>query len=309
MKRFLRELSKNRLAAAALGVILLYLLTAVATEGYRIACRQMSWTPCYEKGASDKAFALPSPSHLAGTDYAGRDIFLRAAAGTSGAIKVGLIAGVVSSLIGLTLGALAGYCGGKVDAVVVYCFSVFAAMPTLLFILAFSLLVSKGFLAPPVKGLLDALGALSNTPGEVLAIYFAIGITGWVSLCRVVRSETMKLKNLAYVSAARSAGISTARIVARHIVPNVFHLVIIFFVLRFGYAIMTEVIISYLGLGGTSDVPSWGGMISNGQERLWRGFYYEVAAATVAMFLLVLALNIFGNFLRDWLDPRTTVRR
>ena len=137
----------------------------------------------------------------------------------------------------------------------------------------------------------------------MMAVYLGIGITGWVSLCRVVRGETLKLRECGYVQASQVAGQNSFRIITRHIIPNLFHLVIIYFTMRFAFAIMTEVIVSYLGLG-VQRVPSWGVMIADGQERLWRGIWWEVAAATGFMFLLVLCLNMLGDALRDTLDPK-----
>ena len=170
--------------------------------------------------------------------------------------------------------------------------------------LAFALLVKGDFLAPPLRMAFAALGILLHAEPGMIAIYLAIGLTAWVSLCRVVRAETMKLKNSQYILAARVAGQHPWMILFRHLLPNVFHLVIIYFTLIFASAVMTEVIASYLGVGVQS-APSWGVMISDGQDRLWRGVWWEVAAATGFMFFLVLALNILSDHLRDKLDPRS----
>jgi peptide/nickel transport system permease protein len=121
-------------------------------------------------------------------------------------------------------------------------------------------------------------------------------------LCRVTRAETFRIREMAYVKAAQTLdSVHCASRQAR--IPNLFHLVIIYFTMRFAFAIMTEVIVSYLGLGVQMS-PSWGIMISDGQDRLWRGIWWEVGAATFFMFFLVLALNILGDALRDILDPR-----
>ncbi|MPN63908.1 Dipeptide transport system permease protein DppC [bioreactor metagenome] len=153
----------------------------------------------------------------------------------------------------------------------------------------------------------ETAGSLFRAEPGMLAVYLAIGITGWVTLCRVVRAETMRLRNMPFVSAARVAGVRNAVIIRRHILPNVFHLVIIYFTLTFAGAIMLEVIVSYLGFGVQS-APSWGVMISDGQQRLWRGVWWEITAATGFMFVLVLALNLLGDALRDALDPRQRQR-
>ena len=210
----------------------------------------------------------------------------------------------IACILGVALGALAGYFGGTIDDIINFLYSVFAAMPTLLFILSFALLVSKGFLAGDLTGVVNFMRDNLNTDPGMLAVYLAIGLTGWVTLCRVVRAETLKLREAGYIQAAKVAGVPAWKIIVRHIIPNVGHLIIIYFTLRFAYAIMTEVIVSYLGLG-VQTAPSWGIMISDGQERLWRGIWWEVGAATIFMFFLVLALHTLGDKLRDIFDPRS----
>ena len=184
-------------------------------------------------------------------------------------------------------------------------YSTFASIPSLLFILAFALLVSKGFLSAPLEAAFQAFSRAMNTEPGMMAVYLGIGLTGWVQLCRVVRAETLRLKTRPYVTAARSLGVSDRGIMFRHILPNLMHLVIVYFTMRFASAVMTEVIVSYLGLGVKFE-PSWGLMISNGQSLFWRGAWWEIAAATGFMFVLVLALNMTGDALRDALDPRHT---
>lgn len=303
LSQVLRKLFRDKVAAVSLVLICIYLALALAAEGYSIYCKQTDITPVYSRGNIDESFRPPSAEHIMGTDYLGRSVLWRALAAVKTAVKVGITASLISAVIGVTLGALGGYFGGRVDDFVVWFYSTFASMPTLLFILAFVLLVSKGFLFPPLKSLFDGTAALLNTDPGMMAVYLGIGITGWVSLCRVVRAETLRLRECAYVQAAKALGFGSFRIIFRHIIPNLFHLVIIYFTMRFAYAIMTEVIVSYLGLGVQME-PSWGVMIADGQERLWRGIWWEVAAATLFMFFLVLPLHLLGDSLRDILDPK-----
>lgn len=284
-------------------VVLLYLAAAVGTELYAVYCDHCRITPIYQIADDNARYAPPSPEHWLGTDYQGRDVFWRALAGSATAVKVGIIASLISAVIGVALGAVAGFYGGKFDDWVVWLYSTFASMPTLLFILAFALLVSRNFLSPGMMRCAEAVGTVLRAEPGMLAVYLAIGLTGWVTLCRVVRGETMRLRTMPYIAAARVAGVSSPVIIWRHILPNVFHLVIIYFTLSFAGAIMLEVIVSYLGFG-VQAAPSWGVMISDGQERLWRGIWWEIAAATAFMFGLVLALNVLGDALRDALDPR-----
>ena len=298
-----RMLLRMPSAVASLVVVLFYLLLAVGTEGYSIYCEQTGVTPIFQRTDDTSRYAPPSREHWLGTDYQGRDVLLRAAAGSAPAVKVGVIAGFIAVFIGVALGAIAGFYGGKFDDWVVWAYSTFASMPTLLFILAFALLVSRNFLSAGMMEFAGILGSLLRAEPGMLAVYLAIGLTGWVSLCRVVRAEAMRLRERQYVLAAKALGETDFRILLRHVLPNLMHVVIVYFTMRFAFAIMTEVIVSYLGLGVQFE-PSWGVMIADGQERLWRGIWWEVGGATLFMFVLVLALNILGDALRDALDPR-----
>ncbi|MCQ2380166.1 MAG: ABC transporter permease [Victivallaceae bacterium] len=285
-------------------VLALYLGFALATEIHDVICRHRHETPIFEIADPDNANAAPSRKHPLGTDYQGRDVLVRAVAGTASALKVGLISSAIAVAIGVTLGSSAGFRGGFVDDLVTWLYSVFASMPSLLFILAFALLVSRGFLPPGAMKCVRVVSQAINTDPCVLAVYIAIGLTGWVTICKVTRAETMKLRRSSFVDAALVAGVPRRVIIRRHILPNLAHLIIIYFTLTFAGAIMMEVIVSYLGLG-VQTAPSWGTMISDGQQRLWRGEWWEIATATGFMFLLVLSLNILGDAIRDAFDPKS----
>ena len=279
--RVWRGLRQRPLALLALAILLLYGAIAAGACGYQAAMRRSRSEPVFERGTLAERLQPPSRQHWCGTDYLGRDVFWRTLFGIKTAFYVGILAGVISLVVGVTLGALGGYFGGVVDLLVMWLYSTFAAMPTLLFILAFSLLLGRG----------------------LSAVYIGIGLTSWVGLCRIIRGEFMRLRDLPFVQAAQTQGIGDWRIIWRHVLPNTVHLIIVFFTLRFSVAVMTEVIVSFLGLGVQLE-PSWGVMIAEAKERLWQGMWWELTAASVAMFLLVLALNILGDALRDVLDPR-----
>jgi peptide/nickel transport system permease protein len=298
-RRWMR-FKRRRLGVAALVVVAVYFAIALFVSAYGVYANNSGKQPFWEYENPDKSYVAPCSEYWLGTDYRGRSVLARAVAGTSTALKVGIISGLIAAFVGTTLGIWAGSRGGWCDDVVVWLYSTFASMPTLLFILAIGLLVSRDFLSPSLLKLFKKATGGSD-PG-LLAVYIAIGLTGWVTLCRVVRAETMKLQRASFVSAARVAGVSESAIMFRHLLPNVFHLVIIYFTVNCAGAIMLEVIVSYLGFG-VQQAPSWGIMISDGQERLWRGVWWELAGATGFMFILVLALNILGDVLRDVLDP------
>jgi peptide/nickel transport system permease protein len=295
------KFKRSKTAIISLFVVILYLAAAVGFEIHGALCHKKMTVPVYAQ-TSEKRFSPPSKEHWLGTDYQGRDVLLRSIAASSTAIKIGVISGLIAVTTGVALGCISGFCGKWIDDVVIWLYSTVASMPTLLFILAFALLFSRGFLSPELVQFVNFAAKSVNVEPGMLAVYVAIGLTGWVTICRVVRGETMKLKRRAFVEAARVAGVSDRVIIFRHILPNVMHLAIIYFTLSFAGAVMLEVIVSYLGFGVQS-APSWGVMISDGQERLWRGVWWEITGAGCAMFILVLALNLLGDALRDALDP------
>lgn len=299
----LKRLLKIRYARLPLAVCLFFLLFAAGAEIYAIACKHSGTVPVYQVQDELLRNQPPCAQHWLGTDYLGRDVLIRALFASRTAVKVGVIASLISSVFGVLLGLLGGYFGGRTDRTVLWIYSTFASMPTLLFILAFALLVSKGFLYGPLETAFRAFSACLNTELGMMAVYMGIGLTGWVPLCRVVRAETMRQRQMQYVTAARALGVGSCGIMLRHILPNLMHLVIVYFTMRFAFAVMTEVIVSYLGLGVQFE-PSWGLMIANGQTLLWRGVWWELVTATGFMFVLVLALNMSGDALRDALDPR-----
>ena len=237
--------------------------------------------PPYQRQDLEHQYERPGWKHPMGTDGLGRDVMLRAVQGARIAFQVGVITALIAIPLAVLLGCLAGYFGGWVDDLIVWLYSTFACIPSLLFILAISMVVGKG----------------------LLGVYLGIGLTTWVGLCRLIRGEVMKHKELTYVRAAKALGYGPFRIMFRHILPNVLHIVIINFSIRFPASIETEVIMSFLGIGVQGE-PSWGIMISNSRFRLWHGVWWELAFTTLAIFLTVLAFNLLGDALRDALDPR-----
>ena len=276
-----RQIRRNRLAMICLGIIVFYSLVAIYAESVYWIYRLKQEPPPYKAVEFEYRFAKPSASHPLGTDSLGRDVFLQVVQGTRIAFEVGIFTSLIAIPIAVVLGALAGYFGKRVDDIIVWLYTVFDSVPYLLFILAIALIIGKG----------------------LLGVCVGIGLTTWVGLCRLIRGEYIKHRDRQYVLAARSLGVGSFSIIFRHILPNVFHLVIISFSLRFPGAILTEVVLSYLGVGVQGE-PSWGIMISDAKLRLWQGHWWELGGATVAMFFIVLAFNLFGDALRDALDPK-----
>jgi len=267
-------------------VLALYAGAALFGEvQYRVA-QARDTTPVYNAVHPECRYQPPSAAHWMGTDNLGRDVALRLVQGTRIAFHVGIVTSLIAIPLGVLLGLLGGYFGGKVDSLVVWLCATVASMPGLLFILAISLVVGQG----------------------LLGIYLGIGFTTWVGTCRTIRGEVMKHKDRAYVQAARTLGYSHLRIMFRHILPNVAHIILIQFSIRFPSAVSTEVFISFLGIGVQGE-PSWGVMINNARLRLWQGVWWEMTFTTVAIFLLVLVFNHVADWLRDRLDPALRAER
>jgi peptide/nickel transport system permease protein len=293
-----RQIRRNRLAMACLGIIVFYAGVAAYAEYQYWSNRRHQRTPPYKQVEFDNRFADPSLRHPLGTDALGRDVFRLVVQGTRVAFEVGILTSAVAIPIAVILGAFAGYFGRRTDEAVVYTYTVFDSIPGLLFIFAVNIVI-RGLLTNTTGG--QALSRYFD-PG-VVSVALGIGLTTWVGLCRLIRGEYIKHRDRQYVLAAKSLGASPLAIMFRHILPNVLHLVIINFSLRFPGAILTEVVLSYLGIGVQGE-PSWGIMISDAKIRLWQGRWYELGGATVAMFFIVLAFNLFGDALRDALDPK-----
>ncbi len=261
-------------------VIAAYFALAVYGEvQYRVA-KAKDVTPAYNVVHEHRRYQPPSAAHWMGTDNLGRDVSLRLVQGARIAFHVGIMTSLIAIPLGVILGLLGGYFGGKVDSIVVWLCATVASMPGLLFILAISLVVGQG----------------------LLGIYLGIGLTTWVGVCRTIRAEVMKHRDRAYVQAARVLGYSHLRIMLRHILPNVAHIILIQFSIRFPGAVATEVFISFLGIGVQGE-PSWGIMINNARLRLWQGIWWEMTFVTLAIFTLVLVFNHLADELRDILDP------
>lgn len=226
------------------------------------------------------------PLYLFGSDNLGRDVGLRLIQGTRIAFHVGIMTSLIAIPLGVVLGCLGGYFGGRMDSFVVWLCATVASMPGLLFILAIALVVGQG----------------------LLGVYMGIGLTTWVSVCRNVRGEVIKHRGRAYVQAGRVLGYGHGRIMFRHILPNVTHIILIAFSVRFPASVATEVFISFLGIGVQGE-PSWGVMINNARLRLWQGVWWEMTFVTLAIFALVLAFNHLADALRDRLDPALRAER
>lgn len=222
--------------------------------------------------------------HVFGTDRVGVDVMYQ----SFKAIRTGMIIGLLTTLLAIPfailMGVSAGYFGGWIDDIIQYVYTVMSSIPSILFIAAFMIVFGQG----------------------ILQLCLAMGIASWTGLCRLLRGETMKLREMEYVQSANAMGVAQWKILLRHILPNVLHLVLISAVLAFSGQVLAEAALTYLGIGVGADTMSWGTMINDARTELTQDpvIWWKLVAAFVFMLGLVLPANIFGDAVRDALDPR-----
>jgi peptide/nickel transport system permease protein len=281
-ERALRRFRRNRAAVGGLVIALLVLLLAAA--GPLAAGDPQAQD--IDDGLSEFGAPLgPSDDALLGTDSLGRDVWSRVVGGAAVSLQVAAIATLISLTIGVGIGLIAGYAGGWVDAALMRLVDLVLSIPFLLLaILLASLLRQR------------EIGS-SSAP-----VFITLGIVGWTTMARVVRGKVLSLRELDFVHAARALGAGPGRILRRHLLPNVFGVVIVLATLGFAQNILAESVLSYLGLGPPPPSPTWGRMLYEGQP------YYRTApwlflAPGTAILLTVISFNLLGEGLRDALDP------
>ena len=269
MKRF----RKNKAAMLCLIIIALLILIAILAQVVS------PYDPNYQDYMS--VLAQPSAKHLLGADEYGRDILSRIIYGTRVSLSIGIFAQLLASVIGIALGAIAGYFGGIVDSVVSRIMEIFSAFPDLIFAMAIMTFMGK----------------------SVLNLYIALGLLTWVRTARMIRGSVIQLKEKEFVEASRASGGTSFRIIIKHLIPNCLSTIIVLVTLGIPNAIMYEASLSFLGLGIQPPTPSWGNMISAAQSVIGYLPIYSIMPG-VAIMITVIAFNIFGDGLRDALDPK-----
>ncbi|HEX6016896.1 MAG TPA: ABC transporter permease, partial [Burkholderiaceae bacterium] len=251
--------------------------------------------------------ALMGHYHVLGTDRTGNDVLVQALKSVRTAFVIGTLATLATVPVALALGVLAGYFKGWVDEAVQYLYTVLSAVPNVLLIAACVLMVQV-FIDTHAE-LFDT--GLERADLKLALLCVILGLTGWATLCRLVRAETLKLRDLEFMQAAEAFGVPHARTMLRHVVPNVMHLVLITTVLNFSDLILYEAVLTYVGVGVDPSVNSFGGMINlarnemSGEPLVWWSF----VAAFGFMLALVLAANLFADGVRDAFDPRARAFR
>ena len=269
----IRSLARqNKLAAFSAVLILLIILIAVFAP----------LIAPYDHLAQNLAQRLqhPSAAHLLGTDELGRDVLSRLIFGARISLTIGLVPTLISMMIGTALGMCAGFYGGKVDFIIMRMADVMLAFPSLL--LAMVVMYTMG--------------------GGLINIFIALSLVNWAGTARIVRSQTLSLKEKEYVEAARSIGVKNSVIMLRHILPNCLPSLIVLFTLDIPSAILSEASLSFLGVGAQPPSASWGLMVVRGKKYLFSEPWLSIAPS-VAIMIVVLAFNFLGDGLRDVMDP------
>jgi peptide/nickel transport system permease protein len=302
LKLAVKRITKDKLAVAGFCVICLFALIAVldSLPLPQLEAGPVQWNrtiidvvfqkdversyspPLADKGVLNrKEFELQS-RHLLGTNNLGEDVLYNALKGVRTAFIIGIVPSVIAAFFAIIFGLLAGFYGGWVDDIIQYIYQVLSSIPGILLLIAMLMVMERG----------------------LWQLCVALGVTSWVGLCRLMRGETLKVKNMEYVEAARMLGASDFRLLLRHILPNVMYLVIIEMTLDFSALVMSEAVLTYIGIGVEPGTGSWGRMIMMADRELPNSIWWNLAGASAFLFVLVLAFNLFADALRDALDPR-----
>jgi len=269
------SLRRNRaamVAVALMGVVILFVMFAPLLSPYDFE------SPDWEQISIGPSLAT---AHWFGTDDVGRDLFVRTLYGGRISLLVGLAATLVSLIIGIAWGATAGYVGGKADQVMMRIVDVLYAMPFMFFVILLMVFFGR----------------------NIFLIFIAVGAINWLDMARIVRGQTLSLKNKEYVEAARAGGVSAFTIVRRHIVPNLLGVVVVYVTLTIPQVILVESFLSFLGLGVQEPMTSWGALVNDGAQAMETAPWALIFPA-VFLALTLFCFNFIGDGLRDALDPR-----
>lgn len=289
----LRRLRRNRLAV--IGAIVVALLLVIAAVGPALAPWHYRIQDLDALRANGNRPLSPlSPAHLMGTDGLGRDLFSRLLDGAQISVSVALVVQLVVLVIGVPIGAAAGWFGGRLDNYLMRFTDVIYAFPDLLFIILLSVTFRETFLGEAMDGM--------------LLIFVAIGLTAWVTMARLVRGQVLSLKESEFVEAARATGVSDLRIVVRHILPNSIGPVIVAVTLGIPSAILAEATLSFIGIGIEPPRASWGSLIAEG-TRWVQSEPHLVVFPALALAITLTSFTFLGDGLRDALDPKLRGRQ
>jgi len=246
--------------------------------------------------------AVAAEYHPLGTDKVGQDVLYQSLKSVRTGLLIGSLTTLVTLPFALILGISAGYFGGRVDDVIQYFYTTISSIPGVLLIAA-TVLTLQVYLDRPDAAAMDLA---QRADLRLLFLCLVLGVTGWIGLCRMLRGESLKLRELEYVQAATAFGVYRGTIIGRHLLPNLLHIVLISVVLDFSMLVLAEAVLSYVGVGVDPSMYSWGNMINGARLELAREpvVWWSLLAAFLFMFSLVISINLFADAVRDAFDPR-----
>ena len=310
-KRFL----KNKVATVSLIIIVLIVLIAIFLP--------MFWPYSYEQQLGvipgkpvDPSFNNLRPfeygstelariangekvfPHIFGTDSAGRDYLIRVVYGTRISLAIGFFASIIVLVIGMVVGSVAGYCGGKVDLIIMRIVDIIYSLPDMLMVILLASVLKQTNLGEMIQGtILEKIGS------NIISLFIVFALLYWVSMARLIRGQILSLKEQEYVLSAKTTGAKASWIIKKHLIPNCISVIIISTALQIPSAIFTESYLSFLGLGVNAPMPSLGSLASDALSGM-STYTYRLVIPAVAISLIVLSLNLFGDGLRDAFDPK-----
>lgn len=267
------RLKKNKMAILGLTIIIIIILLAI-------------FIPIFSSHSYDEQNLMlpnqsPSFEHWFGTDNLGRDIFIRVLYGARISLAIGIVASFINFFIGVIYGGISGFCGGKVDRIMMNIVDILYSVPTLLYVILLMVVLKPG----------------------LVNIFIALGIGYWLQMARIVRGQILALKQQEFIMAARSIGASRIRILLRHLIPNTMGAIVVTMTLAIPDAIFTEAFLSFIGLGVSAPMASWGVLASEGINNI-RAYPFQLFFPAAAISITMLAFNFLGDGLRDVLDPK-----